>query len=73
MLGKLVSQKAVPTKQLAKDLKLLAEKELSFKTVLGTTVCADDFFEGWFLFGFHFYSIFISCVQNFLAFSSFRY
>lgn len=46
VLGKMVSQKAVPTKDLALYLKNLAEKELSFKTVLGTTVCANDFFEG---------------------------
>lgn len=46
VLGKMVSQKAVPTQQLAKELKLLAEKELSFEPVLGTTICADDFFEG---------------------------
>ncbi len=46
-MGKTVSRPAKMDKELAKEF-LQCQKDKSFDTVLGTTMCTDDFYEGLF-------------------------
>ncbi|KAG5878431.1 hypothetical protein JTB14_026304 [Gonioctena quinquepunctata] len=46
MLGKIVKRPARLDKKLVKELKALADAEDPYDTVSGTTMCADDFYEG---------------------------
>ncbi|XP_060525898.1 uridine phosphorylase 1 isoform X2 [Cylas formicarius] len=46
MLGKLVKRPAKLDKRLVRELKALADPEDPYETVTGTTMCADDFYEG---------------------------
>lgn len=46
VLGKLVQRPAKLDKKLAQELKSLADSEDPYDTVIGKTMCADDFYEG---------------------------
>ncbi|XP_049820706.1 uridine phosphorylase 1 isoform X2 [Aethina tumida] len=46
MLGKLVRRPAKLDRKLVRELKALAEPEDPYETVVGTTMCAIDFYEG---------------------------
>ncbi|KAL3836951.1 hypothetical protein ACJMK2_022353 [Sinanodonta woodiana] len=46
VLGKSVARPAVVDKEFAKEIYQFADSSDKFKTVLGTTLCADDFYEG---------------------------
>ncbi|KAJ8960406.1 hypothetical protein NQ318_013686 [Aromia moschata] len=46
MLGKIVKRPALLDKRLSRELKALAHPEDPYETVIGTTMCADDFYEG---------------------------
>lgn len=46
VLGKLVQRPAKLDKKLAQELKSLADTEDPYDTVIGKTMCADDFYEG---------------------------
>ncbi|XP_018573889.1 uridine phosphorylase 1 isoform X2 [Anoplophora glabripennis] len=46
MLGKIVKRPAKFDRRLVRELKALADKDDPYETVTGTTMCADDFYEG---------------------------
>lgn len=46
VLGKLVRRPAKLDRQLARDLKALAHREDPYDTVVGKTMCSNDFYEG---------------------------
>lgn len=46
ILGKMAKRPAKLDKKLVRELKALADKEDPYETVTGTTMCADDFYEG---------------------------
>lgn len=46
MLGKPVRRPAKLDKRLVRELKALADPEEPYDTVTGTTMCANDFYEG---------------------------
>lgn len=46
MLGKIVQRPAILDKRLVRELKALAHPDDPYETVTGTTMCADDFYEG---------------------------
>lgn len=46
MLGKVVRRPAKLDRQLARDLKALAHRDDPYDTVIGKTMCTDDFYEG---------------------------
>ena len=46
VLGKCVAREAPVDQELAQELYACAKEADPFKTVLGTTLCADDFYEG---------------------------
>lgn len=46
VLGKLVQRPAKLDKKLSQELKSLADPDDPYDTVIGKTMCADDFYEG---------------------------
>lgn len=46
MLGKVVKRPAKLDRRLVRELKALADPDDPYETVTGTTMCADDFYEG---------------------------
>lgn len=46
VLGKLVQRPAILDKRIVREIKLLADPEDPYQTVVGKTMCTDDFYEG---------------------------
>lgn len=46
MLGKVISRPAKLDRQLARDLKALSQRDEIYDTIIGKTMCTNDFYEG---------------------------